>query len=72
MICCGVDCGPCTGTICMAMTNGEQNRCPAECNPIVSIDRGLCNDCKSFRPDRLSKKQRRRAKVEERKRERYS
>jgi hypothetical protein len=72
MICCGVDCGPCSGTWCSRIMTDENSRCPAECNPTISIDKGLCDDCKTFRPDRISKKQRRRAKVEERKRERYS
>jgi hypothetical protein len=69
MICCGVDCGPCSDTPC---GNIHGDRCPSKCVPQISIDKGLCNGCKTYRPNRLSKKQERRAKVEERKRERYS
>ena len=78
MICCAVDCGPCAG-ICrenrveLSMTNKPQTYgCPAFCNPSEHIDKGLCSGCKTFRPNRLSKKQERRAKVEERKRSRFT
>jgi hypothetical protein len=69
MICCGVDCGPCSGSPC-----GDKNadRCPAKCNPQISIEKGLCNGCKTYRPNRLSKKQARKEKVEDRKRSRYN
>ena len=69
MICCGVDCGPCDGSPC---GNRNGDRCPAKCNPQIAIDKGLCGGCKTYRPNRLSKKQERRAKVEERKRSRYT
>jgi hypothetical protein len=71
MICCGVDCGPCSDTKCREQMIKEFGLCPAECNPQISIDKGLCNGCKTYRPNRMSKKQERRAKVEERKRSRY-
>lgn len=69
MICCGVDCGPCDGSPC-----GEKHsdRCPAKCAPLISLDKGLCNGCKTLRPNKLSKKQERRKKVEERKRSRFT
>jgi hypothetical protein len=72
MICCGVDCGPCSDTPCRRQMLVESERCPAECSPLLSIDKGVCNGCKTFRPNRLSKKQERRAKVEERKRAKYA
>jgi hypothetical protein len=74
MICCGVDCGPCSGTKCrtIQVEVWMEGKCPAECNPQISIDKGLCNGCKTYRPNRMSKKQERRLKVEERKRSRYT
>jgi hypothetical protein len=71
-VCCGVDCGPCSGTPCREKMVREFGGCPAECAPRISIDKGLCNGCKTYRPNRMSKKQERRAKVEERKRSRFT
>lgn len=69
--CCAVDCKLCSGPGSRAgcVFNPE---CPALCNPKVQLDKGLCNGCRSFRPNRLSKKQARKKKVEERKKSRYS
>jgi len=69
MICCGVDCGPCDGSVCGTR---HADGCTAKCNPQLSIDKGLCDGCKTYRPNKLSKKQARRAKVEERKRSKFS
>ena len=71
-VCCGVDCGPCSGTKCRQMMVDKFGGCPAECNPRISIDKGLCDSCKTYRPNRMSKKQARKEKVEERKRARFS
>ncbi len=72
MICCGVDCGQCSGSECYKMMMNEFGTCPAFCNPQQSIDKGLCDGCKTYRPNRLSKKQARKEKVEERKRARFT
>jgi hypothetical protein len=67
MICCGVDCGPCSGTECREKMVNEFGGCPAECNPRLQIQKELCSGCRTYNPDRLSKKEARKKKVEDRK-----